>query len=217
MTGVAVSALLLDLDGTLVDSEPLHRAAYRSFFDARGWEWDERLLDRFTGRRGDDVFRSEPGPWAGEDPELLCREVIGHLDPDRLPEHVPGGAELVAAAGRTGVPLAVVTSAARDWVETTVGELLVAGHGNHLVVAREDVTDGKPHPEPYRLACRLLEVDPASALAVEDSPAGIRSAVAAGVGTVCGITTTWPGEELLAAGAVRVVADLTALVPEIQA
>ena len=105
------AALLLDLDGTLVDSEPLHRAAYRSFFAARGWAYDEELLSLFTGRRADDVFATEPGPWSGEPPAELHEEVLSHLDPDRLPEPVPGVHELVGAVAAAGVPLAVVTSA----------------------------------------------------------------------------------------------------------
>ena len=59
------AALLLDLDGTLVDSEPMHRAAYASFFAARGWAVDEDAYAHFVGRRGADVFGSLPGPWTG--------------------------------------------------------------------------------------------------------------------------------------------------------
>ena len=63
------AALLLDLDGTLVDSEPLHRAAYRAFFEARGWDAPD--LSLFTGRRAEDVFATEPGPWTGHDYDAL--------------------------------------------------------------------------------------------------------------------------------------------------
>jgi sugar-phosphatase len=206
------AALLLDLDGTLVDSEPLHRAAYRSFFAARGWAYDEETLSLFTGRRADDVFATEPGPWSGEPPAALHDEVLGHLDPDRLPEPVPGVVELVDAVAAAGVPLAVVTSAGPDWVAATVDRLLGVRERFEVVVTRDDVEDGKPHPAGYRLACRRLGVDPAWSVAVEDSPAGVTAAVAAGVGRVYGVTTTWPGEVLDEAGATGVVPDLHPLV-----
>lgn len=207
------SALLLDLDGTLVDSEPIHRAAYRAYFDARGWEYDEQVLSLFTGRRADDVFANEPGPWSGEDPLELHRAVVGHVDPNQLPEPVPGGAELVAAAVAAEVPLAIVTSAGPEWVEATVDRLLGVHQHFEVVVTRDDVVDGKPDPSCYRLACDRLQADPAKAVAVEDSPAGVAAAVAAGIGQVCGITTTWSAVELREAGAHRVVNDLHGLVP----
>lgn len=209
--GVLPSALLLDLDGTLVNSEPLHRAAYRSFFAARGWEYDEATLGLFTGRRAEDVFTAEAGPWVDEEPAALHEEVLSHLDPDQQPDPVAGGAELVVAAHEAGVPLAVVTSAGPEWVEVTVDKLLGIHERFAVVVTAHDVVDGKPHPAGYTLACQRLGADPALAVAVEDSPAGIRAAVAAGVGRVFGITTTWSAEELEAAGASGIVADLRPL------
>jgi sugar-phosphatase len=209
---VTPGALLLDLDGTLVDSEPIHRAAYRSLFRSRGWEFDEQLLGLFTGRRAVDVFTNEPGPWEGHDPEALHDEALSHFDPGLVPEPVPGGADLVAAAVAAQVPLALVTSAGPDWVEATVDALLAVHHHFSVVVTREDVADGKPDPACYRLACGRLGVRPESAVAVEDSPAGVQAAVGAGVGVVYGVTTTWSAEELTAAGSTEVVDDLRPLV-----
>lgn len=208
----APSALLLDLDGTLVDSEPVHRAAYRSFFASRGWPVDEDTLSLFTGRRADDVFATVPGPWSQESPTELFEAVLAHIDPGHSPVPVPGGAELVTAAVGAGVPLAIVTSANTDWVEATVDRLLGIHHHFDAIVTRDDVADGKPDPSCYRLACRQVDADPARAIAVEDAPAGVRSAVAAGIGRVYGVTTTWPAGELLAAGVVEAVTDLTPLV-----
>ncbi|MFL6177439.1 MAG: hypothetical protein ACJ715_12380, partial [Ornithinibacter sp.] len=65
MTSPGVAALLLDLDGTLVDSEPLHRERYRAWFEQRGWPYDDEVASLFTGRRADDVFRTVEGPWRG--------------------------------------------------------------------------------------------------------------------------------------------------------
>jgi sugar-phosphatase len=207
---VRPAALLLDLDGTLVDSEPVHRAAYRAFFEARGWEVPD--LSLFTGRRAEDVFAVEPGPWEGADLEALAAEVTALAHRGELPTPVPGAVALVEAARRHRVPVAVVTSAGPDWVRRAVGDGLDALHRIDLVVTAEDVVDGKPHPEGYRLACERLGVDAGDTLAVEDSPAGVRAALAAGVGEVVAVTTTHDASELTEAGAARVVHDLVTVV-----
>lgn len=204
------AALLLDLDGTLVDTEPIHRAAYRRFFEGRGWPVPD--LSVFTGRRAEDVLATMPGPWAGEDLRALAVEVMALIDADALPDPVPGAAALLAAATRLRVPVAIVTSAGPVWVRRLAAGPLAGLADVDVVVTAEDVTDGKPHPAGYELACRRLGVPAADALAVEDSPAGVRSAVAAHVGEVVGVTTTHDAAALAAAGASRVLPDLRALV-----
>jgi sugar-phosphatase len=202
---VRPAALLLDLDGTLVDSEPLQRAAYASYFAARGW--DVADLTVFTGRRAADVFAAEPGPWAGDDPHDLAAAVVGHFPADAVAEEVPGARDLVRAAAAVSVPVAIVTSAGSAWVTRAVGALGVLEHVA-LVVTAADVTDGKPHPAGYLLAAERLRVAPADCLAAEDSPAGVRAAVAAGVGEVVGVTTTHDERVLTAAGATATYPDL---------
>jgi sugar-phosphatase len=202
------AALLLDLDGTLVDTEPLHREAYRAFFAARGW--DEPDLTLFTGRRAADVFATEPGPWTGHDFEALAAEVTALVADDAAPEPVPGAAALIATAGRVGVPVAVVTSAGPAWVRRAEGPLTELAHAE-IVVTAEDVVDGKPDPAGYLLACELLGVAARDSMAVEDSPAGVRAAVDAGVGQVVGVTTTHDAGVLAGAGATRVVPNLVGL------
>ena len=207
MTGV--SALLLDLDGTLVDSEPLHRRSYEAWFAHRGWEQPDLAL--FTGRRAEDVFAVEPGPWSGLDPAALAREVVPFI-PDEPPGAVPGARDLLLAARAAGVPLAIVTSAGPAWVERSLVEALsLPLDAVDLVVTARDVVDGKPHPAGYALACERLAADPAAALAAEDSPAGVRAALGAGVRRVAGVATTHAAHQLEAAGAVEVHDDLRPL------
>lgn len=204
-----VSAFLLDLDGTLVDSEPLHRASYTGWFAHRGWELPDLTI--FTGRRAQDVFSTEPGPWSGEDPDELARQVVAFI-PDEPPTPVPGARDLLVGARAAGVPLAIVTSAGPDWVARSLDALGLPLDGVDLVVTARDVTDGKPHPAGYALACERLGVDPAAAVAVEDSPAGVRAALGAGVRRVVGVSTTHAGAQLEDAGAVEVHDDLRPLV-----
>lgn len=210
-----VSAFLLDLDGTLVDSEPLHRASYVAWFAHRGWELPDLAI--FTGRRAEDVFATEPGPWSGLDPDRMAREVVAFV-PDEPPAPVPGARDLLVAARAAGAPLAIVTSAGPAWVERSLAALSLPLDAVDLVVTARDVDDGKPHPAGYALACERLDVDPEHALAAEDSPAGVLAALGAGVRHVHGIRTTHAGAQLSAAGAVEVHDDLRpllAVVPSI--
>lgn len=202
------AALLVDLDGTLVDSEPIHRRGYRAFLAARGWEVAD--LSLFTGRRAEDVFASEPGPWEGLDPLELSAAVLPFVPPD-APEPVPGARELLVAARAAGIPVAIVTSAGPAWVARSLDEALGLPDHVDLVVTAEDVVNGKPDPAGYRLACEGLGVAPSHAVAVEDSPAGVRAALGAGVGTAYGVSTTHPADALRTAGAADVFPDLRGL------
>ncbi len=206
MTRERPAALLLDLDGTLVDSEPIHRAAYESFFTARGW--DVADLSLFTGRRAEDVFVSEPGPWVGEDPDELKAAISALVPDDAAPAPVVGARAVIAAAAAHEVPVAIVTSAGPDWAERCLTDVLRVRHHVQVVVTAHDVVGGKPDPAGFNHACAQLGVTPARCIAVEDSPAGVAAARAAGVEEVYGLSTTHTAEELTAVGAVEVYADL---------
>lgn len=205
------SGLLLDLDGTLVDSEPVHRAAFHAYFATRGWVVEDAVVRRFAGRRGHEAFGEIDGPWRGEDPHELTDGVVAALHSSRgdaRPVAVAGAAELLAACVEVRLPVAVVTSARRAWVRAVLDAL---GADPVPAVTAEDCARGKPDPEPFRRGVELLGLDPAAALAAEDMPAGVAAARAAGVGTVVGMTTTHDAATLLAAGADAVAADLRPL------
>ena len=211
MTGSRVAALLLDLDGTLVDSEPLHRARYRAWFAHRGWPYDDEVAAQFTGRRADDVFRTVDGPWRGRGPRRAARgDRRGSNRTDRLPEPVAGAAEAVAGARAAGIPLALVTSATTRWAGKVLEQFGGIGVFD-VTVTRDDIATGKPDPACYALACDRLGVAAGDALACEDAPDGVRSAAGAGVGVVVGVTTSFTAQLLRDAGATRTVPDLTTL------
>jgi mannitol-1-/sugar-/sorbitol-6-phosphatase len=205
----SVAAALFDLDGTLVDSEPVHKAAWKAFFDARGWEIsDETYASHIVGRRGADAFRHLDGPWSGEDPETLMAEVLTHrASVDAEPARIPGAAELVRAVHRAGTPIAVVTSALRSWVDEALVFVGVADLVS-VVVSAEDVSAGKPDPEGYLAACDRLGVDPQHVAAFEDSVSGVTAASAAGIARIFGVLTTSRADALRAAGAHHVIDDL---------
>jgi mannitol-1-/sugar-/sorbitol-6-phosphatase len=205
------AGLLLDLDGTLVDSEPVHRGAFRQYFAGRGWHVEEQVIREFSGRRGPEVFATLQGPWTGEDPVALTEGVLEALGRTTLrPSPVAGAAQLIEACKRAGMPVAVVTSARRGWVTRAFGLLGVDDEGIMMVTA-EDCSSGKPDPEPYRRGADLLGLQPRDLVAAEDAPAGIVSARAAGIGYVIGMTTSHRADLLLAAGANVTAPDLVAL------
>ncbi|HEY5249311.1 MAG TPA: HAD-IA family hydrolase, partial [Dermatophilaceae bacterium] len=123
---------------------------------------------------------------------------------------VAGAATLIQACTRAGLPVAVVTSARRYWVRSVL-DLLGVGDVAMPMVTAEDCSPGKPDPEPFRLGAELLGRRPADLVAAEDSPAGIASARAAGIGHVIGMTTSGSADTLLAAGAHSTAPDLIAL------
>jgi sugar-phosphatase len=205
------AGLLLDLDGTLVDSEPVHQGAYREYFAGRGWHVEEQVIWEFSGRRAPEVFATLEGPWSGEDPVALTEGVLEVLRATTLrPAPVAGAAQLVAACSRVGLPVAVVTSARRWWV-TVALELLGVDDEGIMMVTAEDCESGKPDPEPFRRGADLLGLRPGDLVAAEDAPAGIASARGAGIGYVIGMTTSQPAHVLLAAGAHATAPDLLSL------
>ncbi|GAA4422977.1 HAD family phosphatase [Georgenia halophila] len=210
------ASLLLDLDGTLVDSEPTHRAAFYTYFNRRGWEVSEEILLPFAGRRGSEVFAEIEGPWTGEDPVALAAEIVACVDHDAIPPvPVPGAGATIARWRRAGHPIALVTSSHREWATAALELLGVADLGLSMVTS-EMVGAGKPDPEPYRRGAELLGADPAACIAFEDTTAGLTAAVGAGVGLVIGVRTSQSDEVLRAAGADATLPDLTSLIDVVQ-
>jgi mannitol-1-/sugar-/sorbitol-6-phosphatase len=209
-SGRRPAALLLDLDGTLVLSEPVHRLTWQHFFDGWGVEIDDHEYERtYMGRRATDVLAAVPGPWTGRNLRAISAEMMAHAQTlGHAVEAVPGAEALILQVTDAGLPVAVVTSAGPAWAEEVLGPVLGVRDRVRVLVTADDVSTGKPSPEGYLRGCELLGVEPARCAGIEDSPSGVRALVAAGAGVVVGVTTTSPAADLLAAGAQRTVADL---------
>jgi HAD superfamily hydrolase (TIGR01509 family) len=216
-------ALLFDFNGVLVDDEPLHFRLFRQVLAEEGIDVGEDELDRFLGRDDRSAFAqalTDAGRPDAAAPvaRLVARKAAYYRVEIRRSGYpfVPGAAELVRAAARSGVPVGVVTGALRDEVE---GALRQEGLDRSLrvLVTAEDVARGKPDPEGYRLALARLNsepplpdrlIHPHEVLAVEDSPAGLEAATAAGLRTLA-LSPSRSGAA--AGGAERVVARLEGL------
>lgn len=187
-------AFLLDLDGVLVDSAPVHAAAWRALFAPFGVDFGpDRYAAEANGRSRGDVIRAVLGERA--DHEALMRRkaelVRDHLDAHGCPE-VPGAGAFLRTLRERGHPFAVATASRmpEDFLRAAGLDALV-----DVIADRTMVEHGKPAPDVFLLAAYRLGVDPARCVVVEDSPAGLAAARTAGCHTV-GITTNHSAAEL---------------------
>jgi sugar-phosphatase len=177
-TELVVGAVLFDMDGTLVDSRPAVERVWRGFADRFDLDPD-RVVEEAHGVRMIDTIR-KLAP-AGSDVLELDREFaeLELGDTDGVVA-IAGAAAFLSALD--GLPVALVTSASRALAESRMraaGLVLPA-----IVVTAQDVTRGKPNPDPYLEGARRLGIAPGTAVVFEDVPAGVASGLAAGATVV---------------------------------
>jgi len=179
--GVRPQAVLWDMDGTLVDTEPYWIEVEFEIAERYGGTWSHQHALNLVGN---DLIES--GRYIREhagidvEPAQIVEELLDGVTL-RVEKEVPwrpGAVELLAQLAEQDVPCALVTMSYRRFVAPILAALPAATFG--AVVTGDAVTNGKPHPEPYLRAASLLGVDPTRCLAVEDSNTGARSAEAAG-------------------------------------
>jgi HAD superfamily hydrolase (TIGR01509 family) len=179
------AAVFWDMDGTLVDTEPYWITAEHSIVEEAGGVWNDEYAHQLVGNdlMVSAEFIRDNSPVTLEPVEIvedLLRRVIAQVS-----EHVPwrpGAIELLTALGEAGVPNALVTMSWRSLADSVVTALPEGTFA--AVITGDEVEHGKPHPEPYLAAARALGVEVSDCVAIEDSPTGVRSAVAAGVPTL---------------------------------
>jgi HAD superfamily hydrolase (TIGR01509 family) len=178
LTGIR--AVLLDMDGTLVDSDAAVVRAWRSWSAEYGVDPD-RAVEVGHGRPAEATIRLLLPHLSGAE-VAAAAERDHELQYDDLADVVamPGADRLLSTLDCRGLPWAVVTSADHRLAKA---RLAAAGITPPLLVTVEDVRRGKPDPEGYLLAAARLGVDPRACLVVEDSPAGLEAGRRAGAST----------------------------------
>jgi HAD superfamily hydrolase (TIGR01509 family) len=173
------------MDGTLVDTEPYWIACEKELVARYGHEWSDEDAHALVGNPllvSAEIIRERGHvPLA---PEVIVEELLDGVVA-RVLDHVPfrpGARELLEELATAGVPCALVTMSYRRFAAAVVDALPPGRFAT--VVAGDEVTHGKPHPEPYLTAAARLGVAPGDCVAIEDSPTGVASAVAAGVPTL---------------------------------
>lgn len=176
------AAVLWDMDGTLIDSEPYWLASEASLAQSYGGQWTEQDGHDLIGKSlydSSEVLRKKFGI---EDLDVqqvidtMTDAVIADIK-KRLPFR-PGALELLMELKRQGIKTALVTMSMRKMALTVTEQIEFEAFD--VVVAGDDVLRGKPDPEPYLLAAKLLGVDIRDCIALEDSHTGLASAEAAG-------------------------------------
>lgn len=202
---VRLKALLFDIDGTLVDSDPIHIAVFIGFLAERGVTITaEDYIARIHGRQNVQIFGDL---LPGEDPhamdlakEAAYRERLG----DRI-DPMPGARNLIGRAKAAGLKLGAVTNGPRANLDAALSATGLVQEFDHAVSSTE-VARGKPAPDLYLNALAALGVSAAETLVFEDSPSGIASARAAGI-EVVGVASSLSPETLVSHGARFAIAD----------
>jgi HAD superfamily hydrolase (TIGR01509 family) len=192
-------AVLFDLDGVIVDSRDQHMAAWETWAREHAPDAPEGYFLRSFGLRNDTIIGAllegaspaDIDRLSDEKESLFRAAVRGALAP------LPGVVGLIDALEDAGIPRAIVTSTPRLNLDLVLEELGLTGRFGALVAA-EDVSRGKPDPEGFLIAAQRLDLAAERCVVIEDAPAGIEAARAAGMLAIA-VTTTRPAADLAAA------------------
>lgn len=178
-----ITALIFDMDGLLVDSEPLAAEAMDRFLAEFGLVRDPVVQRRVLGRRLPEAVAIVKEGYALSQPVEALTARYSELRIVALRGHVqamPGAHALIAFARRAGLAVALATSGMRTHADVSLGETGLAGAFDAEVTG-DEVERGKPAPDLFLLAAERIAHQPAGCVVFEDSPSGIAAAVAAGM------------------------------------
>jgi HAD superfamily hydrolase (TIGR01509 family) len=183
---INLQAVLFDMDGTLIDSEKVWEVALNELAQRYGGVLSHEARIAMVGasseRTMDILLADLDQQWRDpvEGADWLDMRVLEHFAAGL--DWRAGARELLAQVRAAGLKTALVTNTRRALVEVALGT--IGAHNFDLLICGDDVARTKPDPMPYLAAAAGLGVDPAACVAIEDSPAGIASAVAAGCAVV---------------------------------
>ncbi|MDI2098191.1 HAD family hydrolase [Ruicaihuangia caeni] len=215
MTTQNPAAILWDMDGTIVDTEPYWMEAEVALVREYGGEWGIDDAKQLIGQGLWHSARLLRSKGVAMDEAAIIDELTDRVMA-KIAERVPwrpGARELLSEAREAGLPMALVTMSFRRMADQVVEA--IGFEVFDAIVTGDSVDHAKPHPQPYLLGAESIGVDAADSVAIEDSEPGLRSAVAAGA-TAIGVLahapipesevyTLWPTLEG------RVLADLAEL------
>ncbi|WP_433205291.1 HAD family hydrolase [Nocardia sp. CA-107356] len=213
-----IAAVVFDMDGVLIDSEPVWEQVRRGYVAEKGGRWlpdtQQRLMGMSTGEWSD-YLSAELG--VGERPDTVANDVI-----ERMAEHyeqavplLPGAVEAVQRISEQW-PLAVASSSPRTLIDTVLGRTGLIEFFS-VTFSTEEVDRGKPAPDVYVAAAAFLRHKSTECAAVEDSSNGLRAAHAAGMRVIAAPRPEYPPAPDALALAAEVIDTLDELTPELVA
>lgn len=193
------SAIVFDMDGTLLDTELVFKDIVYGVCEGLGFEMTPDIHLAMVGTSHEATNRLLVEAYGVSFPYAMFDQHCRTQMQERMAEMVPvktGVHELLDELAARRIPAAIATSSRAAHAHRHLG---TAGLLERFVaiVTRDDVAEPKPHPEPYLTAAARLRVDPADCLAVEDSRAGVRAAHAAGMQTVMVPDLVGPTDEIV--------------------
>lgn len=206
-------AVVFDFDGLVLDTEWCEYVTAAEVFAQHGTELSLELWRTFIGTTDHphwtDILAEQLGRPVDRDHLTTRRQALKDRCGAGLAP-LPGVVDLLGALAGDGLPLAVASSSSADWVHGHLADHALAGRFDTIATG-DEVPRTKPDPAVYLLACRRLGVDPAAAIAIEDSVNGVTAAKAAGMAAVAVPGTLTIGMDFSAAD--LVVASCTELTP----
>lgn len=186
-------ALLFDLDGTLIDSMPLHHVAWQRWFASQSLPFDEAgFFEATAGRSNDEILRDLFPALDAAGREALAdrKETLYREEAARSLALIAGAAAFIATARAAGLKLAICTAAPPGNMKAAFDRFGLDGLVD-TVTSPADGLRGKPHPDIFEEAARRLAIAPGRCLVFEDAPLGVEAARRAGMDAVA-LTTTLP-------------------------
>ncbi|NQW11092.1 MAG: HAD family phosphatase [Alphaproteobacteria bacterium] len=206
-------AVIFDCDGVLIDSERVANRILAEDLRAVGLSLTgEEAHRRFTGTSLSQIERvmlaetgrAMPDGWIDRHHQALYHAFETEL------VAIPGVVAVLDTLDTIGMPWGVASQSAPEYLEHTLSRVGIWHRALGRVASAKQVSNPKPAPDVYLLACARVGCDPARSVVIEDSPTGVQAGVAAGA-HVIGYAADRPAEDLLAAGAAATFTDMTAL------
>lgn len=193
---MAIKAVIFDMDGVITDSEPLHTEAFGTILDKYGVKRTPEVIEKIIGLTEIDewVYYKQIFPQIIDNVETLIeKKQKAYVKLGKEIKFFPGFKELFSEIKKNNFKIALTTSNRVFYINYQLPKEII--NSFDAIISGNDITKGKPYPEPYAKTINKLNLNPNECIVIEDSVNGIKSAKAAGAYCIA-VTNTFPKEKL---------------------